>query len=80
MKISPKIKQYKKTVSNLNVKELLAVLNNSRLSVDERYAVELKDLYGKTIKQAADTMNTDERQFNRWLHKARLKIIKQIFK
>ena len=50
MKISPKIKRYKETVSTLNVKELLAVLNNSRLNTDERYAVELIDLYGKSIK------------------------------
>lgn len=78
--ISPKIKRYKKTVSSLNVKELLAVLNNSRLSTDERYAVELIDLYGKSIKQASAEMDTDMRQVTRWLHKARLKILKQIFK
>lgn len=80
MKITPLIKRYKKTVSTLNVQELLAVLNNSRLSTDERYAVELIDLYGKSIKQAANTMDTDMRQVNRWLHKARVKIVKQIFK
>jgi len=57
---------------------LLAVLNNSRLSVDERYAVELIDLYGKSIKEASYTMNADMRQINRWLHKARVKILKQI--
>ena len=78
--ISPKIKRYKKTVSSLNVKELLAVLNNSRLSTDERYAVELIDLYGKSIKQASAEMDTDMRQVTRWLPKARLKILKQIFK
>ena len=80
MKISPQIKRYKKTVSNLNVKELLAVLNNSRLSVDERYAIELIDLYGKSIKEASNEMDADMRQINRWLHKARLKVLKQIFK
>lgn len=80
MKISPIIRKYKKTVSNLNVKELLAVLNNSRLSRDERFVVELIDLYGKSLKQAADTMSADQRQINRWLHKARVKITKQIFK
>lgn len=80
MKISPEIQQYKKTVSKLNASELLAVLNNSRLSRDERFAVELIDLYGKSIKQTADTMNTDMRQINRWLHKGRVKILSQIFK
>ena len=44
MKITPEIKRYKETVSNLNTSELLAVLNNSRLSTDERFAVELIDL------------------------------------
>ena len=80
MRISPEIKRYKQTVSNLNASELLAVLNNSRLSTDERYVVELIDLYGKSIKQAANTMDADQRQINRWLHKARVKILKQIFK
>lgn len=80
MKITPEIKRYKETVSNLNASELLAVLNNSRLSRDERFAVELIDLYGKSIKEAANTMDTDMRQINRFLHKARCKILKQIFK
>jgi DNA-directed RNA polymerase specialized sigma24 family protein len=80
MKISPEIKRYKLTVSTLNAQELLAVLNNSRLNKDERFAVELIDLYGKSIKEASNTMNTDMRQVNRWLHKARVKILKQIFK
>ena len=80
MKISPEIKRYKETVSNLNASELLAVLNNSRLNKDERFAVELIDLYGKSIKEASFTMNADMRQVDRWLQKARLKIIKQVFK
>lgn len=80
MKISPEIKQYKETVSNLNASELLAVLNNSRLNKDERFAVELIDLYGKSIKEASYTMNADMRQINKWLHNARVKILKQIFK
>ena len=80
MNITPEIKRYKKAVSNLNASELLAALNNSRLSRDERFTVELIDLYGKSIKQAANTMDTDMRQINRWLHKARVKILKQIFK
>ena len=80
MKITPQIKRYKETVSTLNASELLAVLNNSRLSRDERFAVELIDLYGKSIKEASFTMNADMRQINRWPHKARVKILKQIFK
>ena len=78
--ISEEIKRYKQTVSSLNVQELLTVLNNSRLSVDERYAVELVDLYGKSIKEATEILNRDPRQINRWLNKARLKILKQVFK
>ena len=80
MKISPEIKRYKQTVSTLNAQELLAVLNNSRLNKDERFAVELIDLYGKSIKQASFTMNVDMRQVNKWLHNGRVKILKQIFK
>lgn len=78
--ISEEIRRYKQTVSSLNVQELLAVLNNSRLSVDERYVVELIDLYGKSLKEATETLNRDPRQINRWLNKARIKILKQIFK
>jgi len=80
MKISPEIKRYKQTVSNLNAQELLAVLNNSRLSKDERFAVELIDLYGKSIKETSYTMNADMRQVNRWLHRGRSKILKQVLK
>ena len=78
--ISEEIKRYKQAVSSLNVQELLAVLNNSRLTVDERYVVELIDLYGKSIKQASNTMDADMRQVDRWLQKARKKILLQIFK
>ena len=78
--ITEDIKKYKETVSTLNASELLAVLNNSRLSKDERFAVELIDLYGKSIKEASFTMNADMQQVDRWLQKARLKIIKQVFK
>ena len=80
MNITPEIKRYKKAVSNLNASELLAALNNSRLSRDERFTVELIDLYGKSIKQAANTMDTDMRQVDRWLQKARKKILLQVFK
>ena len=77
--ISDEIKRYKQAVSSLNVQELLTVLNNSRLSRDERFVIELIDLYGKSIKEAANTMDADMRQVDRWLQKARLKIIKQNF-
>lgn len=78
--ISDEIKRYKETVSTLNASELLAVLNNSRLSRDERFAVELIDLYGKSIKEASFTMDIDIRLVNKYLNRARLKILKQIFK
>jgi len=78
--ISDEIRRYKETVSTLSASELLAVLNNSRLSRDERFAVELIDLYGKSIKEASFTMNADMRQVDRWLQKARKKILLQIFK
>lgn len=78
--ITDDIKKYKETVSTLNASELLAVLNNSRLSTDERFAVELIDLYGKSIKEAANTMDADMRQVDRWLQKARKKILLQVFK
>lgn len=78
--ISDEIRRYKQAVSSLNVQELLTVLNNSRLSREERFVVELIDLYGKSIKEASFTMDADMRQVNRWLHKGRVKILKQIFK
>ena len=78
--ITEEIKRYKETVSSLNVQELLAVLNNSRLSTDERYAVELIDLYGKSVKEASATMDIDIRLVNKYLNRARLKILKQVFK
>lgn len=80
MKISAKIKRYKKAVESLTVNELLTALNNSRLTKDERFAVELSDVYQQTNKQASYKMNVDERQYRRWLHSARIKILKQIFK
>lgn len=80
MKITPRIKYYKRTVSSLNAQELLTVLNNTRLTKDERFAVELVDIYCKPIKEASHIMNTDDRQLSRWLHKARVKISRQIFK
>lgn len=80
MKISAKIKRYKKAVESLTVEELLTALNNSRLSTDERFAIELTDVYQKSNKETAVKMNTDERQVRRWLNSARKKILKQIFK
>ena len=78
--ISSEIRRYKQMVSSLNVQELLTVLNNSRLSTDERYAIELVDLYSKSLKEASYTMQKDQRVVAKYLQKARLKILKQIFK
>lgn len=80
MKISPRIRKYKATVAGLNIQELATVFNNSRLTVDEKFALELVDLYNKPTKEAALIMNTCERQLGRWLHSGRIKILKQIFK
>lgn len=78
--ISEEIKRYKEAVSSLNVQELLTVLNNSRLSVDERYTVELIDLYGKSLKEACDCTHKDVRVLSKCLQRARKKILKQMFK
>lgn len=80
MKTSSQIKKYKKAVESLNVDELLTALNNSRLTADEKFAIELTDIYQVTNKEASVKMNTDERQLGRWLHSGRIKILKQIFK
>ena len=80
MKISPKVKRYKKAVDSLNAKELLAALNNSRLTADERFALELVDVYQIGWKQAAEKMNTDEAQLGKWLKRGREKVLKRIFK
>ena len=78
--ISEEIRRYKQAVSSLNVQELLAVLNNSRLSVDERYVVELIDLYSKSLKEACECTGKDVRVVSKYLQRARIKILKQIFK
>lgn len=80
MKTSSQIKKYKKAVESLSVNELLTALNNSRLTADEKFAIELADIYQVTNKEAAVRMNADERQLGRWLHSGRIKILKQIFK
>ena len=80
MKTSSQIKKYKKAVESLSVSELLTALNNSRLTADEKFAIELTDIYQVTNKEASVKMNTDERQLGRWLHSGRIKILKQIFK
>lgn len=80
MKTSSQIKKYKKAVESLSVDELLTALNNSRLTADEKFAIELTDIYQVTNKEASVKMNTDERQLGRWLHSGRIKILKQIFK
>jgi predicted DNA-binding protein (UPF0251 family) len=80
MKTSSQIKKYKKAVESLSVNELLTALNNSRLTADEKFAIELTDIYQVTNKEASVKMNTDERQLGRWLHSGRIKILKQIFK
>ena len=80
MKTSSQIKKYKKAVESLSVNELLTALNNSKLTADEKFAIELTDIYQVTNKEASVKMNTDERQLGRWLHSGRKKILKQIFK
>lgn len=80
MKTSSQIKKYKKAVESLSVNELLTALNNSRLTADEKFAIELTDIYQVTNKEASVKMNTDERQLGRWMHSGRKKILKQIFK
>lgn len=80
MKITPNIKRYKEMVSKLNASELLAILNNSRLTVDERFAIEWVDLFCRSLKETAYAMQTEERQLNRYLQRARLKALKQIKK
>lgn len=80
MKITPEIELYKKTVDTMTADELVAVLDNSRLNPDERFAVELKDLYQRTTKQCADIMDVEERQFARYLQSGRKKIIRRIKK
>lgn len=80
MRISPEILKYKQTVDSLNAEELLTVLNNSRLNKDERFAIELTDIYQKSNKQAAQIMNIDQRQLGRYLHSGRKKVIKRFFK
>lgn len=80
MKVTPEIKFYKKLTAPLDYKQMRNVINNSRLTNEERSAVVLADLEETPNKISADRMNTTERQFNSWLHSARVKIIEQIFK
>ena len=65
----------------MNMSELVAVINNSRLSADERIAVELIDIHGNSLKEATDKLNIeDSRKLAKWLQKARIKILKQSLK
>jgi predicted DNA-binding protein (UPF0251 family) len=74
------IKFYKKVICGLDYSKMNAIIGNSRLSKEERRAVELADLEETPNKISADIMHTNERQFNAWLHRARLKITRQILK
>ena len=79
--ITTEIKRYKKIIETMNMSELVAVINNSRLSPDERIAVELIDIHGNSLKEAADKLNIDDsRKLAKWLQKARVKILKQSLK
>lgn len=78
--MTPNIKFYKKVISTMNYKQMRYLINNSRLTKEEKTAVELADLKENPNKISANIMNTDERQFNSWLHKAREKITIQILK
>ena len=78
--ISEDIKRYKQIISEMSASKLLAALNDSRLDVDERFAVEWIDLFCKSLKETAFAMNIEERQLNRYLQRARLKVLKQILK
>ena len=79
--ITPEIKRYKKIIETMNMSELVAIINNSRLSADERIAVELIDIHGNSLKEAADKLNIDDsHKLAKWLQKARVKILKQSFK
>lgn len=78
MKITPEIKAYKKAIDTMTADELSAIIKNSRLNKSELFAVELKDLYQKTSKECAVIMDIEERQFARYLHSGRSKIIKRL--
>lgn len=79
--ITPDIKRYKKIIEYMNIPELVSVINNSRLTPDERIAVELIDIQGNSLKQASDKLNIeDSRKVAKWLQKARIKILKQSLK
>lgn len=80
MQMTPEIKYYKKLTESLDYKKMRNIINNSRLTKEERMAVQLADLEETPNKISADRMNTTERQFNSWLHSARAKIMEQIFK
>lgn len=78
--LSPRIRKYKKAIECLNVDELIEILKKARLTNEERTAVELSDVYMKPHKHCAELMSLEERQFNKYLNRARTKIYKQILK
>ena len=80
MQMTPEIKYYKKLTESMDYKKMRNIINNSRLTKEERMAVQLADLEETPNKISADRMNTTERQFNSWLHSARVKIMEQIYK
>lgn len=78
--MAAKIRFYKKAIEGLGYRQMRMLIGNSRLTKEERAAVRLSDLEECPNKISADMLHTTERQFNRWLHEARIKITKQNFR
>lgn len=72
------ISEYKAVIDYLNADELVEVVRLARLSGDEKRAFEEVDIYGQRIKDTAVLLNTEVRQVDKLLQRAREKVINRV--
>ena len=72
------ISEYKAVIDYLNADELVEVVRLARLSGDEKRAFEEVDIYGQRIKDTAILLNTEVRQVDKLLQRAREKVINRV--
>ena len=70
--------EYKAIIDVMNADELVEVVRLARLSGDEKRAFEEVDIYEKRIKDTAVLLNTEVRQVDKLLQRAREKVINRV--
>ena len=70
--------EYKAIIDVMNADELVEVVRLARLSGDEKRAFEEVDIYEQRIKDTAVLLNTEVRQVDKLLQRAREKVINRV--